>query len=349
MVVQRNLFVSGAEGYHTYRIPALAVTGQGTVLAFCEGRKHSPADTGDIDILLKRSFDGGRTWEATQVVVAGGGHTAGNPAPVVDRDTGTILLLFCRNNIDGPEKVIIEGKAPRTVWLTKSDDDGATWSEPVEITSSVKRPEWTWYATGPCHGVQLASGRLVVPCDHVVLTEKASTEYPFYSHVIYSDDHGLTWHIGGILGPCVNESVVVELKESLYINCRGSHVETYRRGYAHSYDGGLTFTELAWDEALVEPRCQGSAIAAEVSGKSYVLFSNPASTERKQMTIKLSDDECRTWHHGVLLNEGPSAYSDLCVLSDGTVLSLYERGEATPYEYLTLATMNLADLVKGCA
>ncbi|MBN2311811.1 MAG: exo-alpha-sialidase, partial [Candidatus Hydrogenedentes bacterium] len=171
---QAPLFVAGQDGYHTYRIPAILVSKKGTILAFCEGRKNSGADHGDIDLVLKRSFDNGATWGPMQKVWDDGENTIGNPCPVVDQSTGTIWLPFCWNN--------------DRVFVTRSDDDGATWAEPVEITDSVKPDSWGWYATGPVHGIQLASGRLLIPCDHRVKGVEINT-----SHVIYSDDHGATW------------------------------------------------------------------------------------------------------------------------------------------------------------
>ena len=209
MFTQVPLFTSGKEGYHTFRIPALAVSARGTLLAFCEGRVESSSDWGNIDIVLKRSLDHGQTWQPIQVIVDADQDTAGNPTPVVDRDTGTIWLPFTRNLAQGPETMIVEGKAPRTVWLTWSEDDGETWAEPVEITHDVKFPNWTWYATGPGHGIQLANGRLVVPCDHVLGTTPEYLESGWHAlpgfyahnghaHIIYSDDHGKTWQTGGI-------------------------------------------------------------------------------------------------------------------------------------------------------
>ena len=139
-IEQRALWVSGEGGYHTYRIPALVRTVKGTVLAFCEGRKQGRGDAGTIDLLLMRSADGGETWSDTQMVVAEDGMTCGNPCPVVDGETGAIWLPFCKNLADGPETMICEGKAPRTVWVTHSEDDGQTWADPVEITGDVKDP-----------------------------------------------------------------------------------------------------------------------------------------------------------------------------------------------------------------
>jgi sialidase-1 len=166
--VQTEVFRAGEGGYQSYRIPALIRTAKGTLLAFCEGRRNSRSDTGDIDILLRRSLDDGTTWEPAQLVADMGADTIGNPAPVVDRRTGTILLLLTSNPGPATEAQISAANAEvnRTVWISRSTDDGATWSRPTDITPQVKRPDWTWYATGPGNGIQLRSGRLVIACDH---------------------------------------------------------------------------------------------------------------------------------------------------------------------------------------
>jgi sialidase-1 len=192
------LFKSGDDGYHTFRIPAMAVTNRGTVLAFAEGRKNTRSDTGDIDLVLKRSTDGGKTWSKLQVVWDDGDHVCGNPAPVVDRKTGAIFLLMTRNLGTDHERQIIDQTSTdtRRIFVTQSTDDGVTWTTPAEITKDVKRDNWTWYATGPCQGIQIVhgkyKGRLVIPCDHNEAEAKKQ-----FSHVIYSDDHGKTWKLGG--------------------------------------------------------------------------------------------------------------------------------------------------------
>ncbi|MFQ6096856.1 MAG: exo-alpha-sialidase [Armatimonadota bacterium] len=317
---QTDVFVSGTDGYHTYRIPALVATTKGTLLAICEGRRNSAADHGDIDLVLKRSLDLGQHWEAMQVIHGEPGDvTIGNPCPVVDGDTGTIWLAFCRNN--------------DWVFVTKSEDDGATWSAPVEITEAVKPAAWGWYATGPGHGIQLESGRLLIPCDH-----RESGE--MHSHVFFSEDHGRSWRLGGVLGPRTDECEAAQTDDgSVYLNIRSYHGK-HRRAYAWSDDGGETWSDVRLDETLVEPVCQASVVRvpkAGPDGKSLFLFSNPASTERVRMTIRVSRDQCRTWSEGKVLHAGPSAYSDLCVLADGTIGCLYERGEAQPYERITFA------------
>ena len=247
---QASLFTSGEGGYHTYRIPALIVSRKGTLLAFCEGRKNSRSDTGKIDLLLKRSFDHGKTWSKTQIVWEDADNTCGNPCPVVDKKTGAIVLLLTHNLGSDTQRMIEErtSKGARTVWVARSEDDGATWSKPTDITKDVKRPNFTWYATGPGVGVQLKGGRLLVPCDHYLAGSKAQ-----YAHVIYSDDAGKTWKLGGSVGPKCNESQLVELDDgSVLFNIR-SYRGTNRRLVAISKDAGESFSEPVEDKALIEP------------------------------------------------------------------------------------------------
>lgn len=331
---QFELFKLGDNGYHTYRIPSLLVTREGTVLAFCEARKNGAGDAGDIDVVLRRSTDHGLTWDAVRVIADEGSHTIGNPCAVQDRETGTIWLILCRNAGDGPEKDILAGRAPRDVLVMKSDDDGVTWSGLRDITREVKRPDWTWYATGPCHAIQLSSGRLLVPCNHAVLNPDEEASGPYTAHVIYSDDHGESWHIGGIVGPYTNECAVAELADgTVYINMRSYHGQN-RRAVSRSHDGGMTWSPIELDEALVEPVCQGSLIS---DGEGNLWFANPSSTTRERLTVWKSMDNGITWSEYLVLHEGPSAYSDLAVSADDTLLCLYESGDEGCYERIMLA------------
>src|SRR5437870_13252709 len=136
---EMDLFVTGRDGYHTYRIPSLLVTPKGTLLAFCEGRKHGRGDSGDIDLVLKRSHDRGATWQPLQIIADDGPNTVGNPCPVVDRSTGTIWLPITRNLGQDTERQIEAGTGvgTRTVAILKSTDGGATWSKPLDITAAV--------------------------------------------------------------------------------------------------------------------------------------------------------------------------------------------------------------------
>lgn len=353
-IFRTNLFVSGTGGYHTYRIPALLMTGKGTLLAFAEGRRGGSGDAGDIDLLLRRSNDQGRTWEPVQTVWNDGTNTCGNPCPVLDRDTGAVWLLMTWNRGDDPEPAIIaqRSKDTRRVFVTRSTDDGATWSAPREITADTKRTNWTWYATGPGAGIQIERGRhrgrLVIPCDHI---EAGSGRY--YSHVIYSEDHGATWRLGGSTPrDQVNECEVAELTDGrLLLNMRNYDRTQRTRQQAVSTDGGASWTDQRHVPELVEPICQASLrrVSWPVGNQPGVLlFSNPASTKRDRLTVRASFDDGQTWPAERLMDTRPSAYSCLAPMTDGEVGLLYEAGDRGPYETLIFARFPV-DWVTGAA
>lgn len=329
-----DVFVSGEAGYHTYRIPALLTSPQGTLLAFCEGRKTGRGDHGDLDLVLKRSTDGGKSWGKLELVYEEGGDakiTIGNPCPVVDQSNGRIWLPFTRNNDD--------------VFVTYSDDDGQTWAKPKRITPSVKDKAWTWYATGPGIGIQLTrgehKGRLVIPCDHRLRDVDGGWRGAGHSHVIYSDDHGRTWRQGEPTENAMNECQVVELPDGRILLNMRSYRGHGRRAVAISKDGGVTWSACRDDETLVEPVCQASLIRYSWphEGKSRLLFSNPASAkERHRLTIRLSYDEGKTWPIERLLYAGSAAYSSLARLPDDEIGILYERDS---YKTITFARCSL--------
>jgi sialidase-1 len=340
-----DLFVGGEDGYHTFRIPSLLATPKGTLLAFAEGRRGGSADAGDIDLVMKRSDDRGATWSPLRVIGDDGANTVGNPCPVIDRKTGTIWLFTTRNLGTDREKDIIAGtsQGSRTVWVMTSRDDGVTWSTPIDITSQVKQKDWTWYATGPGIGIQIRSGRLVIPANHVV-------DGVHHSHLIYSDDHSRGWKIGASADAGTNESQVVELSDGrLLLNMRNhpGKSENFRL-IAISRDGGKTLSSASPDRALIEPPAQASLIRFDAEGqkgqkeqnrpnRQHLLFANPASAKRERMTVRVSDDDGQTWPVARVIHEGPAAYSSLAVLSDHSIGLLYERGERAPYEKITFS------------
>ncbi|MCO6044263.1 glycoside hydrolase [Aeoliella sp. ICT_H6.2] len=331
--VETDLFVSGQEGYRSYRIPSLLTTKDGTLLAICEGRKNSGSDTGDIDLMVRRSTDQGKTWSQQAVIWDDENNTCGNPCPVVDRDTGTIWLLMTWNSGKQSERGIEPGYGTdsRRVFVTSSQDDGVTWDAPREITTDVKEEEWTWYATGPGSGIQIEhgphKGRMVIACDHKLPTDESEE---FRSHVIYSDDHGATWQLGGAAPePGVNECEVVELTEDrLMLNMRNYDRSIKARQIAFSDDGGDTWYGQRHDKSLVEPRCQASIRRycwPEGGQPGVILFANPAHpTKRENMTLRASFDDGETWPVAQELYGGSSAYSSLAVLDDGRIGCLYE-------------------------
>ena len=336
-------FTKESDGYFAYRIPALIKSNKGTLLAFCEGRKTSLSDDGDNDLVLRRSRDGGHTWEPLQLVHEEGGDaviTVGNPCPVVDRTTGTIWLTMNRKN----------GR----VLLTKSDDDGVTWSKVEDITSQASQLDWGWYALGPGVGIQIERGphrgRLVVPANHRTTTDRSG---PSASHVIYSDDHGRTWKLGGTVGLHTNECQVAEVIEGdgseLLINARNHWARSGKRPelngkriVSRSRDGGQTWSEPSFDDTLIEPTCQASLIRfawPEQGGRSVLLFANPGSpSKRERMTVRASFDEGRTWPVSKLIDAGPSAYCCLTRTAEGHVGLIYESGN---YRELTFTSFPL--------
>jgi sialidase-1 len=345
-VEQVEVFTSGQDGYHTYRIPAVIKAANGALLAFCEGRKSAGGDSGNIDILLKRSSDQGRTWSPAQVVWDDADNTCGNPCPVLDESTGTLWLLLTHNLGTDHEKQIAARTAQgtRTVWVASSKDHGATWTMPVEITAATKRPEWTWYATGPGVGVQVKqgphAGRLVVPCDHNY-DDETEKKHISGSHAIYSDDHGKTWQLGAPIRPRVNECQVVELfdgRGTLLMNMR-SNTGRNLRAQATSADGGATWTAPADADGLIEPVCQASIIRHE--GAKLLLFSNPAAKTRVNLTVRASADNAKSWREVAVLHPGPSAYSSLVALDGDMAGCLYERGEKRAYEKITFARFSV--------
>ena len=344
------LFKSGDDGYNTFRIPAMVVTNKGTILAFAEGRKNTGSDTGDIDMVLKRSTDSGKTWSKLQVIWDDAENVCGNPAPVVDRKTGAIFLLMTRNLGTDHEPQIIDqtSKDIRRVFITCSNDDGVNWTIPEEITKDVKQDNWTWYATGPCQGIQLVhgkyKGRLIIPCDHI----EAGTK-KYFSHIIYSDDHGKTWMLGGTTPvDQVNECTVAEIADGrLLLNMRNYDRTQKNRKTAVSSDGGITWVDFKGDNTLIEPICQASMHRYSFGRKekNRLLFTNPADTDKRlNMTLRLSYDDGANWTKSMVLYPGPSAYSEVVKLSDGTICCFYEAGYHNPYEGIVFEKIKLADL-----
>ena len=346
---EQIIFKSGEEGYSNYRIPAVITAGNGTLLAFCEARKDHRGDSGNIDLILKRSEDGGATWSPSQVVWDAGPDTAGNPCPVVDQKTGRIVMLMCWNLATDHGRDLHAGTSTdtRRVYQTHSDDHGKTWSEPKEITSDVKDPSWWWYATGPGIGIQLQEGpytdRLVIPANH-------TAEGYYGAHALYSDDSGGTWSVSSTIEPTVNESQVVELSDGrLLMNMRSQGVGTTtrpRNGYrsiAYSNDGGASWSEPVFDDELGDPRCQASIIRYD---QNFLLFSNPNPTvqaergQRIRMTVKLSVDDGQSWTAGYLIDKGPAAYSALVALPKQQVGLLYEKDKDIAFAKFSLDLLN---------
>ena len=367
-----DLFEADKGGYAIYRIPGVVVTKAGTVLAYCEARKTTRGDWGTIDILLRRSTDGGKTWDEPKKIADVPGPkeknpvalaqklankddvTYNNPVMIADK-SGAVHLLFCLEYM--------------RCFYARSDDDGKTWTAPTEITATAFDPlkkeyDWKVLATGPGHGIQLKSGRLLVPV-WLSLGTGGHAHRPSVVTTIYSDDMGKTWKPGEIAVPNTvgwvnpNESCVAELADGTVMMNTRSESKDNRRLVTLSADGITKWGKPAFDAALAEPICMSSLLA--VPGKKPVLlFSNPdnlqkggkdgtpgVGRDRKNVTVHLSEDDGKTWLAKRSVETGMSAYSDLALAKDGTVLLLYERAgeKVANYGRLTLARFAL-DWVK---
>ncbi len=387
LIEKFQLFTAGKAGYATYRIPGIVVTAKGSVLAFCDARKDAKlGDWSTIEIYMRRSTNGGRTWEPQKRIVyvglhekhgftfernevavkqglgAEGQRPITNQMPVVDYTTGDIHLFHCVEQA--------------RCFLMTSRDDGVTWSAPVEVTKVFvdgfkKIYPWKALATGPGHGIQLANGRLVVP---IWLSRGGgyNGHRPSVVSTIYSDDHGKTWLCGEIAAgeddplPNPNETVAIQLADGrVMLNIRNES-PLHRRGVAISPDGATGWSKPVYDPTLKEPVCMGAITrlsSVKSHGKNRILFSNPDNDRdgrahvtnglfRKNLSIKVSYDEGRTWPVNKVLEPGPSGYSDLAVLDDGTILCIYEDGLSKsgsnfPSRFISIARFNLEWLTDG--
>ena len=336
-----DVYAAGQGGVHTYRVPALAVTRQDTLLAFAEARQDGGGDAGDIDLVLRRSTDGGGTWGDPITVWNDGANTCGNPAPVVDAATGRIVLPMTWNAGADVERDIIAGTstAPRSAYVTRSDDDGLTWA-PARELPHLRKPGWGWYATGPGNAIQVSQGeyqgRIVAPANH---SDRSGDGHFYRAHAIYSDDGGESWSLGGVAGPATNESAIAELADgALLLNMR-SYAGRNRRALSISRDGGATWSAPTLHDTLIEPVCQASMIRCG----GHLLFSNPASeTTRERLTVRLSADDGETWPWAKVVCPGSSAYSSMAVLPDGRIGILFERDG---YTRISFAAFSLKELI----
>jgi sialidase-1 len=355
----QNLFMKNTGGYTKYRIPGICITPNGIVLAHTEARFGRGGDWDAIDIVMRRSFDNGKTWNDSQKIVDHADYGDGplhNCNTIVDRVNKTVHVLFCSNYA--------------RAFYMKSADDGETFTNPVEITSTFEafREEYDWgvIAIGLPNGIQLRdTGRLLIPV--WLSSSKTTSHRPNRCATIYSDDGGETWQPGEMIPdvvPNLNESDAVELENgSVLLNMRNG-IGVQRRIVSASSDGISNWSIPQLDSELLEPTCQGTIYrySWQDEGKSRILFANPDNTDgedakgssifriRKNLTVKLSYNECRKWPVSKVIEGGMSGYSALAICPDKTILCLFERGEVDGIDtddFLTLARFDLDWLTDG--
>lgn len=356
------LMQHGQNGVHTYRIPGLVTTEKGTLIAVYDIRHNSSKDLqGDIDVGMSRSTDGGQTWHAKDVIIDMGEYGrkseklngVGDPSILYDKKNNTLWVAALWAHGMSDKKMIWnssqEGLTPAETGqliLVKSTNDGKTWSEPYNITTQVKDPEWQLVFQGPGRGITIGDSVLVFPAQFKKKLEKLSVVgdlYTPFSTIIYSKDEGRTWKIGTGAKPNTTEAQVIVLNDGrLMLNMRddlnrNKDVESNGRAVAVTDDFGATWIEhTTSNSALIEPNCMASLIKETfiIDGKqtSVVLFSNPASkTDRVNMSIKVSLDDAETWkpEHTTLIDSGEGrGYSSLTKVDDEHVGILYEGSGA---------------------
>src|ERR1700728_2498939 len=362
-----NLWNAGVAGYQTYRIPGIVISKRGVVIAYTSARRTLElGDWSNIDIVLRRSVDGGRTWEPSRRIAGDSHGTTDNPVAIVDRQSGVLHFLFQKNYA--------------RCYYMQSKDDGRTFTEPVDITEVFDkfRPEYDWHviAPGVGHAIQLKSGRLLVPVWLAIGAQEgpvARAHRPSAVATTYSDDHGKTWKRGDIIvnnsdeTPNPSESMAVQLADGrVMMNIRNEST-LHRRLVSISPDGASHWSKPTFDDQLFEPVCAASIVRYSThppDDRDRILFSNPNSEgipgegahrfhARQVLTVRMSYDEGQTWPVKRVIDPGVTGYSDLAVAPDKTIYDIYEaganRGHETDNSHVTVARFNLAWLMEQSA
>jgi len=350
------VFQNGQDSYKCYRIPAIVKAPNGDLLAFAEARRNNCGDFGDVEIVMKRSKDNGVSWGKLQIAADNGNDQAGNQAPVFDLTDKQFpkgrLFLFYNTGI-AHEQEVREGKAIREVWYKTSTDNGQTWSEPVNITTQVSKPnkpeinpnynfkeDWRSYANTPGHGLQIQKGnykgRIFIAANHSAGPPQARSR-DYIAHGFYSDDHGKTFKLSpDVAYPSSNEAIAAETSNgSLLFNCRNQSGDAKYRIQAFTKNAGETWDEVKIMNDLPDPVCQGSMIDFQPKkGQKVLLFSNANSqTKREKLTVRVSYDDGKSWSAGKEIYGGSAAYSDLVVQKDKNIGVLYEKDDYTQIVY----------------
>ncbi len=334
---QTDLFRQGDAGVHTYRIPALIEARRGTLIAVADARHDGGGDLpARISLVMRRSQDRGRTWSAMRTLRAVDAGGVGDASLLLDHNTGRIWCFHAYGppgiGFNTAKPGAISGPDTLQVHAIHSDDEGATWSAPLDLTPQLKDPAWAAiFATSGTH-FQTSRGRYVVP----LVVRDASRAVA--ARNACSDDAGKTWKVGPVICPESDESKALEIAGGVIIqNMRGNG---QTRILARSSDGGVTFGKPERPVELVDPGCNAGFARYRHGGKDLLLSTNAAATKRRNLTLKLSTDG-RAWSKGHVIHEGPAAYSTVLPLRDGSIAMLYECGETQSTERITFARFEL--------
>jgi sialidase-1 len=343
------VFRSGESGYHTFRIPAVVRAANGDLLAFCEGRKNGSGDFGNIDIVMKRSTDGGKQWGALQIVAEFNDLQAGNPAPIIDLlnpvHPGRVWIFYNTGNCT--EHQMRERMGLKETWYRVSDDGGMNWQAPVNITSQVHKHsgntslagDWRSYANTPGHAMQIMhgpyKGRLVIAANHSSGPPQARFR-DYRAHAFFSDDFGRSFQLSPDVDyPGSNESMAAELGNGgILLNSRNQSGDQKFRLISRSRNAGSSWDTTYLEKNLIDPVNQGSVLTLGYNGNDAIIAHSHAqdSTRRNNLMLHISKDDGRTWEPYEMIDRAPeggtkdyTAYSDLVIIQPKKLGVLYER------------------------
>ena len=337
----------GEGGVASYRIPGLVTSKQGTLIAACDARWANSTDLqGDIDVVVCRSTDGGATWGPMIIAMDMGEYDGlgqdlngiGDPCLLVDENTGEIFCFAVWAHGHGGSRCLFwagtgyEIADTPQLMMVSSKDDGQTWSDPVNLTRQVKQWEWRMTFQGPGRGITMHDGTLVIPMQH---QEKVNSATALCSGIMYSTDHGKTWHAHNYARKTTSEATVAEIEPGVLMLSMRDETNAKTRAVYTTRDLGRTWTPHASDGKVIEPTCEASLLHVDAAdnglGKDILLFSNPHSASaRKMMTIQLSYDGGVTWPHAILLDQGGwQGYSCLTMIDKDTVGIVHESESNT--------------------
>ncbi len=341
LLTHTDVFVSGKDGYHTYRIPGLEAAPDGSIIAFAEARKYNAADPGfrkqEIDLVYKRSTNNGAAWSPlTLLEHAGEFWSAANPATLVDRTNGRLWVFYLRSRPGRSTDTSRPGTDDLQTIARWSDTSGQTWSEPIDLTTvgrDMNDKAWRASVPGPGGAIQTRAGRLIVP-----MWKMSPGNF-----TLFSDDHGRTWQrsqfVPGTQGG--DENQLVELADGrLLMDIRqnsGPH-----RWLAESADGGRTWAEPRPGLTVTPVMCAIERFTLKAAGddRNCILWTGPKGPERRRLVIRWSDDEAKSFANERLISDDYAAYSDLTILPDKTIGVLWERGVERGYQLITFTRLN---------
>jgi sialidase-1 len=335
-----DVFVERTGGYFAYRIPAIETAADGSLLAFAEARKYNLDDPGfgnqDIDLVCRRSHDGGKSWSPMILIEDPGERwSAANPATVVDRTNGRVWLLYLRCKPGRNTETARPGTDDSQVLARTSDDHGTTWSDPIDLTRvsrDFNDPKWRCSVVGPGGMIQDRRGRLLAACWKFG---------PFGNFALFSEDHGKTWRRSApVPGDAGDECQLVELVSGrLFMDIRQETGAS--RSFSTSDDGGKTWSPHRAGLPVSPVACAIERYTSKAAGddRDRIVWTGPKGPDRQNLVVRISEDEGRTFPVERLIASGPAAYSDLTILKDRSLGVLWERGADHGYQFITFTRL----------